>query len=1057
MAKYITYDKKYSLKNFVPEIKNDEQIVVGTGSYGKVYLYRNIIDKKLYAIKHMDKYRLNKALKSLSGIYDEIFIQSRIFHQNIVRLLYVKENSETFDLIMEYADGGSLFYYIRDKRYLSERESFHFFSQIINAVYFLHKNDLIHRDIKPENILLYDNKLCKLCDFGWCVKLEGKQRTTFCGTTEYMSPEIVNKVEYSKEIDIWSLGILLYEMVHGYSPFRPNKDEFDVSEVIDNIKIHDLKFNINISSECRDLIRHLLDENVENRYKIEDIFNSKFVKKYENKKLYFPLENIKMKNDIKSPIKMNENKKCEKEINGNNLTIDFHPKAKLKSYNSQKILPTFLKNVSMTKEAENNKIKDINIEKNVKPNKNQNNNLLSDNKIKENSNHNSISLENNDTIKKEKISNLNNNLNLTTSASFTINNNCKKRKVNLSEQKAMNNKESKAPTLNSHNINIKNKNLKNENLNLNNIINIDYFNKIKSMNNSSYKEFNDLDNENKMKKLNITSRFVNKNIYTNFKNKRKPSLNNIYPKYKNKKKNDTDDIPFATVKKLSNDNDNNDSTLKKKRIINFNNYLTTYRENKRKQYEKITVFNNTQKCSFSDRDSNGPKDNLNPNSKLSINISHSNNNNNIYKTNNNTNLNTCNNTNINTCNNINNNSSEQFTKRKIVNTLRLGNYSNNRNILKHYKIPSIENSYRLNSEILKSERIINSPKNRMNINKNPPLLDKNQANDNLNRTFRSTPNNNLFKNNYSSFLNNYEKPQINTNYIFNPKISITLPSNSANEQKSNTKKNNPRKNYKIIYLGNNLDTTNLKNLKNLTKSQSFLKTNFLNINNKKITDNNMKFFRAKDKEMEMEMKKESNLNSNNSNNKTTRKKIYGTLNKKDGYDTPRFNTEREKDKKLNMNLNLNMDSLFKGTESAFLKNKKYIKMNEIEKYKNINDNNHKSISKAKKQINDDINENQKLIQPKKINKEKDNNNNLSSRKKINYKIKINNTTNNDNKIKSKSKEKNLFKNSYSERDGYMSNDKGEKSMRIFSARNFSKSKSKKMMTYKKLLKKWKTK
>ena len=128
MAKYITYDKKYSLKNFVPEIKNDEQIVVGTGSYGKVYLYRNIIDKKLYAIKHMDKYRLKKALKSLSGIYNEIFIQSRIFHENIVRLLYVKENIETFDLIMEYANGGSLFYYIRNKMYLSEKESFHFFS-----------------------------------------------------------------------------------------------------------------------------------------------------------------------------------------------------------------------------------------------------------------------------------------------------------------------------------------------------------------------------------------------------------------------------------------------------------------------------------------------------------------------------------------------------------------------------------------------------------------------------------------------------------------------------------------------------------------------------------------------------------------------------------------------------------------------------------------------------------------------------------------------------------------------------------------------------------------
>ena len=416
-----------------------------------------------------------------------------------------------------------------------------------------------------------------------------------------MSPEIVNKVEYSKEIDIWSLGILLYEMVHGYSPFRPNKYEFDVSEVIDNIKIHDLKFNINISSECKDLIRHLLDENVENRYKIEDIFNSKFVKKYENKKLFFPIENIKMKNDIKSPIKMKENKKGEKEINSNNLTIDFHPKTKLKSYNSQKMFPTFMKNASMIKEAENNKIKDINIEKNVNPNKKQNYNLLSDKKIKENSNYNSISLENNNTIKNDKISNLNNNLNLTSSASFKINNNCKKRKINLSEEKAMNNKGEKASILNAHNINVKNKNSKNENLNMNNIINIDYFNKIKSMNNSSDNEFKDFDNENKMKKLNITSRFENKNIYTNFKNKRELSLNNIYPKNKNKKKNDTDDIPFATVKKLSNENDNNDFTLKEKRIIKYNNYLTTYRENKRRQYEKITVFNNTQKFPFSER------------------------------------------------------------------------------------------------------------------------------------------------------------------------------------------------------------------------------------------------------------------------------------------------------------------------------------------------------------------------------------------------------------------------------------------------------------------------
>ena len=212
--KKIHYDSKYDLDNFTPVMDGKEIKSIGSGSFGQVYLAQNTLDNKIYAIKHMDKKCLNKSLKTLKGIYDEINIQSRIYHQNIVRLLYVKESSQGFDLVMRFANKGSLFHYIRKKKKLTEKESFKYFSQIINAVYFLHKNDLIHRDIKPENILLFDNNLCKLCDFGWCVKLDGKQRRTFCGTPEYMSPEIINKMEYSKEIDVWSLGILLYEMIH---------------------------------------------------------------------------------------------------------------------------------------------------------------------------------------------------------------------------------------------------------------------------------------------------------------------------------------------------------------------------------------------------------------------------------------------------------------------------------------------------------------------------------------------------------------------------------------------------------------------------------------------------------------------------------------------------------------------------------------------------------------------------------------------------------------------------------------------------------------------------
>ena len=310
------FDKTYSLNNFEPVIENGKQKVIGSGSYGKVFLAINKIDKKYYAIKRMQKKNLIKALKTLKGIYNEIDIQSRINHKNIVKLYYVKESKDAFDLVMEYAKYGNLYLYIKKNNYLSEEKSFKYFIQVVNAIYFLHKNDLIHRDIKPENILMFKDGIVKLCDFGWCARLDGGQRITFCGTVEYMSPEMVNKEEYSKEIDIWSLGILLYEMTHGYSPFKPDKAKFNIYDVIDNIKIKDLKFAKDISKECKELIIHLLDRDITKRYKVEDIFSSNFVKYYENKDKINNLRSKEEKNDIY----INNNEK-EKPIENNNNII----------------------------------------------------------------------------------------------------------------------------------------------------------------------------------------------------------------------------------------------------------------------------------------------------------------------------------------------------------------------------------------------------------------------------------------------------------------------------------------------------------------------------------------------------------------------------------------------------------------------------------------------------------------------------------------------------------------------------------------------------------------
>ena len=344
----IDYNSIYSLKNFFPVYEQDGKIkIIGSGSFGQVYLGLNTIKKSYYAIKHMDKKNIISLLHSLTGVQKEIEIQSKIEHPNIVKLLYVKETDISYDLVMEYAPKGNLFHYIRKNKGLNEDVAFNLFIQVVNAINFLHENDLIHRDIKPENILMFENNIVKLCDFGWCVKLNGEQRGTFCGTTEYMSPELVNNTEYGKEIDVWSLGVLLYEMIHGYSPFRPNKPNFDDKDVMENIINHNLKFEKKISPQCKKLIYGLLEPNIVNRYKVEDIYNSEYVKKYEqiqfgslnNKQKFINLNQIPAQKQINniiysSQIEMNNNINIHMPKNMSNYIYNIEiPGNKIYNYN----------------------------------------------------------------------------------------------------------------------------------------------------------------------------------------------------------------------------------------------------------------------------------------------------------------------------------------------------------------------------------------------------------------------------------------------------------------------------------------------------------------------------------------------------------------------------------------------------------------------------------------------------------------------------------------------------------------------------------------------------
>ena len=280
------FDKKYDINNFTKVIEDIFPKQLGSGSFGRVFLVSHNETNKLFALKVIDKRKLLMSYGKLDIIYNEINIHSKLEHENIIKLYNFNEDNENINIIMEYAPNGNLYDLItKEKTGFNEYKAFEYFIQVVNAVYYLHNNNIIHRDIKPENILIGEDNKIKLCDFGWAKELTLENRSTFCGTVEYMAPEIVGSENYDYGVDIWSLGILLYELLYGHSPFKAN----NTKNVILNIKSHELTYddtNKTVSKSCKDLIQKLLNNNPQKRYKIKDILEHPFVKKYQEKYLF---------------------------------------------------------------------------------------------------------------------------------------------------------------------------------------------------------------------------------------------------------------------------------------------------------------------------------------------------------------------------------------------------------------------------------------------------------------------------------------------------------------------------------------------------------------------------------------------------------------------------------------------------------------------------------------------------------------------------------------------------------------------------------------------------
>lgn len=151
------------------------------------------------------------------------------------------------------------------------------FIKVCESVAFMHSNKMIHRDIKPENILLDENLSPKLCDFGWSVELKkNEKRQTFCGTYEYMAPEIFESENYFSAVDVWSLGILLYELFHQRSPFVGNS----IFSIYKNIIKENILFDVGFGLEAQDLVKRILILNPLERPTVKEILEHAFIQQH---------------------------------------------------------------------------------------------------------------------------------------------------------------------------------------------------------------------------------------------------------------------------------------------------------------------------------------------------------------------------------------------------------------------------------------------------------------------------------------------------------------------------------------------------------------------------------------------------------------------------------------------------------------------------------------------------------------------------------------------------------------------------------------------------------
>lgn len=236
--------------------------VLGKGTFGKVIMCREKSTQHLYAIKILKK-SVIIAKDEVAHTLTENRVLQKSRHPFLTALTYSFQTPDRLCFVMEYVNGGELFYHLSKVRVFSEDRTRFYGAEIISALGYLHQNNIVYRDLKLENLLLDKEGHIKIADFGLCKEemFYGASTKTFCGTPEYLAPEVLEDNDYGRAVDWWGTGVVMYEMMCGRLPFY-NRDPEVLFELI---LMEEIRFPRTITENAKSLLKGLLIKNPKQR------------------------------------------------------------------------------------------------------------------------------------------------------------------------------------------------------------------------------------------------------------------------------------------------------------------------------------------------------------------------------------------------------------------------------------------------------------------------------------------------------------------------------------------------------------------------------------------------------------------------------------------------------------------------------------------------------------------------------------------------------------------------------------------------------------------------